>query len=112
LVKSQLEGDRDFVDNDLLNFSHKLDLLSNLEKEKQGLPDTDWMKHIKFARSEKIRTLDGIIFECGDIENRRENTYVKAITIVRDLNCLCVTYVFGLILKDRLMAELEKLKQS
>ena len=37
-------GDNEFVDNELLTFSWKLDLLYHIEKEKQGLLNVDRMK--------------------------------------------------------------------
>ena len=41
LFKSDLKGDNEFVDNELLTFSWKLDLLYHIEKERQGLLNVD-----------------------------------------------------------------------
>lgn len=62
MVKSEVEGYREFVDSNLLTFGQKLDSLSKLGRDKQGLPNADQMRQIKVACSGKIRTLEEIIF--------------------------------------------------
>jgi len=70
------------------------------------------MRSIKAAWVGKMRTLEDIISECGNIENKREDVYLKAVANIHGLNGLCITYESGLIAKERLMVDLEKLKQS
>lgn len=70
------------------------------------------MRQIKVAWSGKIRILEEIIFECGNIENRRAYAYVKVVEIIQNLKGLFMTYESGLIAKDNFMVYLDKLKQS
>jgi len=70
------------------------------------------MRPIKATWFGKIRTLEDIISQCGNIENKREDVYLKEVAIIHGLNGSCITYEPGLITKERLMVDLEKLKQS
>lgn len=110
--KSELEGDSEFIENDLLTSSHKLDSQYKLEKYKQVISDANQMRHIRIAWSNKIRTLGDISFKCGDIENQRADVYLNAVAIVEDLNTLCMTYEPRLIMKEKSMTYFEMFKQS
>lgn len=103
---------RQWIHRQWLKFYHKLNLLSNIEKEKQGIPNVNQMQQIKAGWFKRIKTLESIIFECGSIKSRRANSYVKAVAIVWDLKIPHITCDSKLDLKDKLMVKLDKLKQS
>lgn len=68
------------------------------------------MTQVKDGWSTRTKTLEDIIYECENIESRRVDAYVKAINIVQGSKWFTHHCDSGLILKDAVMAELEKLK--
>jgi len=54
--------------------------------------------------------MENNIYEYQNIENLREDAYVKVVEIVKNLKDPCITYESRLILRQMLMVELDKMK--
>lgn len=107
LVKSNVNEDNNFVNNDLLTFSQRLELLSYLLKKNRELPNANQMKQIKVRWSKRINTLENIISECGGIGNKISDVFLEAAQIVQDLNVPHIIWNFELTTKDMLTTELK-----
>lgn len=54
--------------------------------------------------------MENIIYEYENIENQRENAYVKVVLIVQNLDGPCITCDSRLISRQMLIVQLDKMK--
>jgi hypothetical protein len=84
-LQKYLEDDEFFYKNALSTFVSRVSSLSDFNRKQQDFPSNHRIKQVKVGWLERIQMLWELIANCKKIDDKRSDSFLKSLEIVKEL---------------------------